>query len=684
MRLAGTSLSRALAGLSLTIVAAAVCLFLVQGSAFAAGTLTLTSQEGVSLVSASEALTVRGPAGTLGSASAAAQIIVHLSGPADVAQVSESQPVLSSAGTVTHVLDPVADLTSDGSLNARIVVPFTILQAPGAYLAEVQLVVDGTVQAVGAVWLGKVAVPQNNIDVACIWPLTLGIHRNADGIFFDGVLEAAVAGGSGGTGGTDGIAGLTALGKKFPNWKFSVAVEPVVLSQLRDMSDGYSRLDDSGAVQQVGADAEPAKNAAAALSSLKDLFATETRDVLVTPYAGPSMGALANKGWRDGLEQVQLGKQVTQQILSLSGTLSGVYASDLDMTTDSLASYGQASIDHVVVSSSVAADLTETLPAGAVTARARDKNNQRVTLVFADEQAQTLMNSPSWEIDHFYAGLAAELASGPRDALVITPPPGSVVPPAEYLQAVGEVLQRFSWIKTLTIADLVRAHSPGTRPVLLDRASTASPGYIAQGMQASVAAAHQAVQDIADAAGSGRQLVENAQASLYAAESAWWSQPDTSPKVASVGLLYAERARILADAELAKITTSGFRSTGVTGRNGTVRLFVENAATYPAKIEIRLEPEGLTLPGGNSLQVEAKPGRTEIPIRVTKTKGAARLRVTLVAGTHTLGATSHSVRFVTLVTFLPWAVGAVVVIAAVVAMVFLLLRRRKRKRRTRA
>ena len=678
MRLAGTPFSGALAGLSLTIVATAVCLFLVQSPAFAAATLTVTSQEGISLVSASEALTVQGSAGSVGAALADAQIVIHLSGPAAVDQMSESQPTLASAGTVTYVLDRVADLTTDGSLNTRIVIPSTTLQTPGAYLAEVELVVDQTIQASGSVWLGKVAVPPSNIDVACIWPLTLGIHRNTDGVFFDGVLEDAVAGGNGGTG---AIAGLTALGKKFPAWRFSLAVEPVVLSQLRDMSDGYSRLDDAGAVQQVGADAEPAKNAAAALSSLKDLVAAQTRDVLVTPYAGPSMVVLANKGWRDGLEQVQLGKQVTQQILGLGGTLSGAYASDLDITTDSLASYGEASIDHVVVSSFVAADLTEALPAGAVTARARDRDNQRVTLVFADEQVQTLVAAAPWDISHFYAGLAAELASGPRDALVITPPPGSVVPPADYLQAVGEALQRFSWIRTVTIADLVRAHSPGTRPILLDRSSTASPGYIAQGMQASVAAAHQAVQDIADAAGSGRELVEKAQALLYTAESAWWSRPDTSPSVASVGLLYAERARTLAEAELGQITTSGFRSTGVTGRRGTVGLLVDNATTYPVKVEIRLEPEGLTLRGGNTLQVEVQPGRTQIPIEVTKTKGASRLQATLAAGTHTLGVASHSIRFVTVVTFIPWAAGAVVVIAGLVAAVLMLRRRRRGKKR---
>jgi hypothetical protein len=663
--------------LSLTIVALAVCLFFLQNPVSAVGSLTVTAQKGLSLVTESETLTIQGfgvPS------SSQTTIVIHLSGPANISQLSETSPLLASAGTVTYTVDPAADMSPDGSFQGRIVIPSGTLPAPGAYLAEVEVVGGTVIQATGSLWFGKVAVPPDNVDVACVWPLTLGVHRDMDGVFFDRVLEDAVAGADGAS---DEVAGLTALAGKFPNWKFTLAVEPIVLSQLRDMADGYARFDDAGVRQEVRADEEPAKNAAAALSALKYLAASEKREVAVTPYAGPSMEVLANKGWRDGLQQLQLGKQVTQQILGLTGTVSGAYASDLDITTDSLASYGQASIDHVVVSSSVAADLVESTPAGTVTARVRDKNNQRVTLVFADEQMQGLM-SPPWDIGLFYAGLAAELASGSRSAFVITPAPGATIPPAAYLQAVGYALQQFSWMRTITVTGLVRVHSPGSRPVLLDRSSPASPGYIAQGMQAGVEAAHQAVEDIAEAAGPGRQLIENAQALLYTAESRWWSLPDTSPKVASIGLLYAERARALAEAELAKVTTGGFRSTSVNGRGGTVGLLVDNAATYPVKAEVLLEPEGLTLPDGKILQVEVQPGRTEIPIRVAKTKGTPHLRATLAAGTHTLGTTAHSVRFVTVVVFLPWAVGALVVIVIAAATVLTVRRRRSRKKRTRA
>jgi hypothetical protein len=217
----------------------------------------------------------------------------------------------------------------------------------------------------------------------------------------------------------------------------------------------------------------------------------------------------------------------------------------------------------------------------------------------------------------------------------------------------------------------------------LNRSSTAPSGYIAQKLQASVETAHQAVSDIAGVAGPGQQPVETAQALLYSAESRWWSLPETSPAVASVGLLYAERARALAEAELSKITVAGFGSTRVGGGGGSVELLIDNAAAYTVKVDVRLTPEGVALPDGSNLVVEVKPGRTVVPIHVVKTEGEARLHAQLVAGAHTLGETAHSLHFVTILTFVPWIAGALVLIAIAVWAVLWVRRRTRGGRHSR-
>ena len=153
--------------------------------------------------------------------------------------------------------------------------------------------VDSAVQAEGSVWFGKVAAPETSVDVAVVWPLMLGIHRDSEGVFFDQALELATAGSDGAAG---EISALTALGGMFPDWKFTLAVEPVVLSQLRDMADGYPRIERRRHTARCQGGGWAGSGAAAALSALKDIPSSERREVIVTPYAAPSMEFLAEKG----------------------------------------------------------------------------------------------------------------------------------------------------------------------------------------------------------------------------------------------------------------------------------------------------------------------------------------------------------------------------------------------------
>ncbi len=230
--------------------------------------------------------------------------------------------------------------------------PGGTLGAPGAYLLTVRAISGGVTRASGTVWLGKAASRDQPLDIAFVWPVALGVHRDSSGVFFDRVLEDAVAPASESP---DGLNALLDSAGGFPSWRFTLAVEPILLTQLRDMADGYARLDASGARQEVGTDDPAVKNAAQTLAGFKELAGMESVEIAAGPYAGPDLGVLAAEGWRDGFEQIQLGKQELQQTLGLGSTLTGAYSPDLAMTTASLSYYGQASIDHVVVDGRLAA-----------------------------------------------------------------------------------------------------------------------------------------------------------------------------------------------------------------------------------------------------------------------------------------------------------------------------------------
>ncbi len=618
-------------------------------------------------------------------------VISHILGAVGVPMTSTSTQTTATETTIASTTTTttasallhqgtVADLEA-GTLEATVTIPARTPTEAGAYLLQVQVTVDGEVLAVGETWVGKVADREVPLDVAFVLPVSLGVHRDTEGAFFDQALEEAVA--STGSGG--GLGGLFSTFERFPRWDFTLAVEPILLTQLRDMADGYSGVDSSGARVQVGGDDPRAMEADAALAVIKGLAGQERTQIVVSPYAGADLGMIAAEGWRDGLLQIQMGKQELQQTLGLGDPLIGAYSPDLALTSDALAYYAGASIDHVVVSDRLIDSMAEPIGAGAVTARASDLDNDRVTLVFASAAMSKVMTAP-WDATLFGPSLAAELAATPRDAIVLVPGSAFTVPPASYLESVGEVLMDADWIRTQTLADLIRAHSPGTRPVLLQTGFAESMGYIEETMLADLRAAHAAVTDLAASSDATRAPVDTAYRLLAVAESRWWWREDISPWEASIGLDYVARALAVARGELELVRFLGVGSTFITGNEGVLEIKAQNAAAYPLTVELRLTGEGVTFPDGESIRVELQLGETELAVNVVRGGGGTHdLKAQLVAGSGVLDELSVSLRFFSLMSMLPWVIAAAVVVAAgVLLVVRLVLRKRRRAKAPRS
>ncbi|OFW61199.1 MAG: hypothetical protein A2133_10875 [Actinobacteria bacterium RBG_16_64_13] len=641
--------------------------------------LTVDLDRGLSLVADQATLTI---SGQVGESLIGTKLVVRVEGPAELAQIHQGTPELPEAAKIVVVLGqspatgpPVndADLAA-GKLREEVVLPGGTPANAGAYLLVVEVKAAGVVVASGQVWMGKAAPRDTALDLAFVWPLSLGIHRDADGVFYDRVLEQAMSPAGASAGGLEAMLGLSS---RFPAWHFTLAVEPMLLTQLRDMADGYVRLDASGNRERATAEDPAALSAAAIVSAFAGSAATGSVEVAVSPYAGADLAMLGAEGWRDGFEQIQMGKRELTQTLGLGAPISSAYSPDLDLTPDSLAYYAQASIDRVVVASGLTSALTESVVDGSVAVRARNVENDRVTLVFADESLSAVVDAP-WDPGRFFAALAAELARGPRDAVVVASGAQFELPPEAYLASIGEALGSLGWVRTQTLAELLRSHSPGTRPVMLNKVDKASGGYIEDVLLAALRSAHNAVTDLAAIADATRAPVESAHRLLYAAESRWWGRANTSPQEANVGLQYAERAQALARTELGKLKILGAEPAIIVGREGVVTLSLENAADYPVTAELDLAGDGVTLLGGEQLEVQLQPGATTIEVPVASGKGPHSLSARLVAGTSTIAEVSHSLRFVTLGTVLPGALGGVIVLGIAA---YFLVRWRLRKRR---
>lgn len=685
--------SMALVILAITVGVLVAVLIFLGAPASPAGAeavpLAVSVDRSFSLVNQPVTVTI---AGQLSQSLSGASLVALVKGPIEAAQVGQTAidapPVAQFTrvlGTVAGVADVAASTATPGAgtsaefaagaLNATVTVPAGTPPAPGAYLLTVEVQSGGTTVASGQVWMGKAGTRGTPLDVSFVLPVSLGIHRDPIGAFFDRVLETAV---SPAETGSDSIRGLLALSDRFPAWKLTLAVEPILLTQLRDMADGYVYVDSAGDRIDVGENDLAAQNAATALSELSDLAARESVEIVGSPYTGADLGALAAEGWRDGLEQVQMGKQELQRTLELEGALIGAYSPALGLTEQSLAYYADASIDHVVVGSELKASLDEDVGPGAVAVRAQNTENDRVTLVFASSGVSVVMNEP-WDVNVFSAALAAELAASPKDAIVIAPGSLSGPVPVSYLEDVGELLMGTDWIATQSLQDLVRAHSLGSRPVLFKAVFGGSRGYIEGALLSGLERAHAAVADLAAVADTTRTPVDSAHRLLYMAESAWWSRSGVSPQEAGIGLAYAAQAQAAAQAELAKVHFLGAGSSLITGGDGAVKLTVENAAEYPMTVVLQLGGGGLVFPDGEQLQIELQPGRTELTIGVVRGDGEHRFDATLMAGTSVLDEISHSMRFLEWMSILPWLVVAGGLVMGGGA--YLIARRHLRKRR---
>lgn len=644
-----------------------------------------------------------------------ARLVVRVKGPAEPSQVGQAAPELPEAGkiavdlgatpTATIYTSPgdgaaggVTDSTGAGGWNttttaagrigsledlragvleAEVMIPSTLVTQPGAYLVVAEVSSAGELIGRGWAWVGKAPPREAPLDLAFVWPVSLGIHRDADGVFYDHVLEEAVSN----VGAGADLRGLLELAGRFPEWRFTLAVEPVLLTQLRDMADGYTRLDESGAPLDVMPDAQPALDAAEVMAAFKALGERGAAEVLAGPYSGADLDALAGEGWGDGLQQLQLGKQELQQSLGLAAPPQGGYPPDLALTSDSLSYYAQSSIDHVIVTDTLAALLTEPVAAGTDAVRARNADNDRLTLVFADSGLGARMTS-LWDAGVLAAALAARLATKAEEAIVLTPNIGYRLVPAGYLDSVGRMLEGAGWVRTQTLTGLLRAHGPDTRPVLLQAPAAMPGGYIEESLRAGLRVAHTAVGDLVAMADPTRAPVEEVLRLLFIAQSRWWSRAETSPLEATIGMAYADKAREMAEREMEKVRFLDSRPASIVGSEGTVQVVVQNDAGYPLNVKLGLEATGVTLPEGDSREVAIAPGRTEIPVRVTGTGAPYELRATLRTGSRTLDEAGYALRFITVMTVLPWAIAAGVIVALALFLVVYRSRRRRRRATT--
>ncbi len=277
--------------LFLSLVATSLLLAVVAAPAVSAATqtgtaLAVTATRNLSVTGQAVGLIVEGPAELLSppadpatadpavdpaiAPAAVPQVVVRLYGPLALDQVGKPAEQLPEP----RLLDPTMKAgpagrtaAAAGDMVVMAVVPPEALTQPGAYLATVVYSSGGIGVAEGSTWFGRMAAERGPLEMACVWPLAQGVHRNADGVFFDDWLERALVvepalarpatpvttgsvvapasapGDAAASHAPGRLWDVLDLAEDFPDWRFTLAIEPILLTQLGEMADGYSRAD---------------------------------------------------------------------------------------------------------------------------------------------------------------------------------------------------------------------------------------------------------------------------------------------------------------------------------------------------------------------------------------------------------------------------------------------------------
>lgn len=602
----------------------------------------------------------------LGGAWPAARAVVEVRGPGLPSDGGVDWPVV---GTVAQDLGDLGGSVG-GSVDLHVALPASAFPREGGYRVTVTVSSGDAKQMAATVWLGRVSDLPADIELALVWPVMAGVHRDPTGAFIDEVVQQAVLPDSNSAG---SLYAFFRLVDQYPSWHMTLAVEPLFLGQVKDLSDGYTKVAADGARSQVDNEDVSAQQAVRALDAFRAVAGLESVQVIPTPYASPDLSLVAQEGWADGFDQIQVGKTELQSILQLTTVPDAVYLPGLDVTTDALSLLGRASIDYALVGGGVAADLVEKPADPRRPVRARDLKNGRLTLMFADEELRAAL-APPWDAGRFAATLASILASGGHGPFVASPAEDYGWPPAGYLSDIGDLLASAPWISTRTLAEVRTEHPPDSRPILLSRYGGHVDGFVAQAYVEGLRRAQKTALDFEQATDSDRAPLDRLRVLLMQAESRYWFVRGVDPRIANVGLSYVKAASDLVAGEFDKVDVAGDKSVVVMGRQGDVPVAVVNRTGYPLNVQLVVTGEGAEFAKGTATAVTLQPQENVFSFPARFSRGSPLVTVRVMAGSTVVDETTIRVRSISAGSVVPWLAGVVLLLAAA----FVLLRRLRR------
>jgi hypothetical protein len=409
--------------------------------------------------------------------------------------------------------------------------------------------------------------------------------------------------------------------EKWEQLPFTLALSPVLLEEIVDMTDGYTIVK-GGSSESVGAGSARASDASQVAGGFQGLATRPRIQYLSTPYASCDVERLVSLGWADDArQQISLGLDGLDSGLGVRPDSRYFFPPELRMSTEAIASAPVETGEFLLLSPDLlqrtkeGREIDSGMTLGNPVRLSPGENGEKVAM-FADARVQELVARLVASEDP--QGVAQALLSELTNLFLERPErkraftlvwPNWWRPSAQVFEEVMNALSTAPWLHPATVAESFSEVPPLKNDGLeIPAVWTGEDEYFTQ-----VGQARNRYLDFRSVVLSDNHMIPGLRRNLFISESDIWRQQGERGR----GLGYAEAISNTVNEELAGVRIPSLGSVTLAGGQAAIPLSVLNETGYKIRATFHFSSNGLDFPDGDTEKVTLEPKENvfDIPVK---------------------------------------------------------------------
>lgn len=474
---------------------------------------------------------------------------------------------------------------------------------------------------------------QTPLKVATLFDVSDRAYRNPEGFFINTDLAKDCT-----PDGKDSgwIASLLNTLSKEEKFRGTLAISPLLLKEMEDMSNGFT-VEKDKKKKEYDSDSKEASATSDAITKMAALAKNPRLQFCALPYAYPDLEELVGMGLtEDATSQIKKGRDAYKKILGTNAKTETFIPPLLKINSKAAGELNGDIGEFLLLTpqllnrSKKGQKLAEGLTLGSPVAIDTDHSETEPIAIFSDLRIEDLIVGLSSSTD---PQLVAQVILAELTNLYLERPaklrvcaiywPNWWQPSKEVLDEVIKAISTVPWLQTSTLSDCFNSVPP------LENVSLEIPELTTEeknSYYSGIKKASRAVNDYSEIIFRDNPIMPILQEDLSISESAIW----TEFNIEKEGRKYSDYLNSTIEGELAKIAIPETGTITLTSGRGEIPVSVINNTGYRVKTVLKFKSNGLIFPDGQrkSATLEPKENLFEIPVKAEK-GGRVNLSATL-------------------------------------------------------